>query len=185
MRWSSLGPLLVPLVFAAAACHSPGPYGYARVYSPLGDEQKAAAHATDYDPARVTRNPGAWKGKPVSVFGVVRSRSDGPGGAAYLTLSVRKLAAHNHCATRDDDSCRVTVGNHELAVVHALVKLSSRDDIGKESVAPDSLVRVIGRIGDSVDPNDGMPVIHADYYRHWPKSEYVTTRSAARPAEAQ
>lgn len=162
------------LALALVACHSPGAYGYARVYAPLSDEQHAAEHAKDYDAIAMQRAPQQWKGKPISVFGVVTSRSSGPGGQAYLTLSVRKLAARNWCKSNDSDSCRVTVGKHELGVVHALVTLRSGDDIGKHCVQPDSLVRVIGPLGDSVDPNDGMPILHASYYRHWPRGEYVT-----------
>jgi hypothetical protein len=162
------------LAIGLSACHSPGEYGYARVYAPFSDEQHAAAFARDYDAAALQRAPREWKGKPISVFGIVRTRSDGPNGAAYLTLSVRKPAKRNWCKNGDSDSCRVTVGQHELGVVHALVTLRSGDDIGKHSVQPDSLVRVIGVLGDNVDSADGMPILHASYYRHWPEGEYVT-----------
>lgn len=164
------------LALGALACGS-GEYGHARLYTPLSGERQAAMHAKAYDAVAMQRDPRVWQGKPISVFGVVKSRNSGPDGAAYLTLSVRKLAKHNWCKTKDPDSCRVTVGKQELGVVHALAKLSSGDDIGKHSVQPDSLLRVIGVLGDTVDPNDGMPVLHATYYRHWPQGQYVA-RSA-------
>jgi hypothetical protein len=36
-------------------------------------------------------------------------------------------------------------------------------------------VRVIGKLNDEVDANDGAPVLVAGYYRHWPRGSFVTT----------
>lgn len=168
-RWSCLVVLGL-----ATACHSPGLYGYSRTYTPLDEEQAAADKAKEYDPVMAQRSPDAWKGKPVSLFGVVRSRSAGPGGTADLTLSVRRLEPRNLCETTDEDSCRVTVSDREHAVVHVLAKLRSDDDIGKLSIGVGSLLRVVGVISDDVAGSDGTPVIRADYYRHWPRNYYVT-----------
>ena len=158
-----------------AGCYSAGPYGHSRVYSPLDAEEHALVGAKNYDPVMVQRQPLAWKGKPVNVFGVVKTRNDGSAGAAYLTLSVRVLEPRNLCDTEDEDSCRVTVSEREHAVIHAQVKLDSADNIGQLSVGSGSLVRVIGVLGDEVDTNDGMPVLRASYYRHWPRDYFVTT----------
>lgn len=167
----------VAALFAAlaAGCHSAGLYGHARTYVPLSDEADAAQNAKTFDPVMAKRMPDKWKGKAISVFGVVKQRNPGPGGAADLALSVRTLAPRNLCANSSEDSCRVTVSDHEYAVVHALVKLRSDDNIGKHSVGIGSLVRVIGVIGDEVNASDGTPVIRATYYRHWPRDFYVTT----------
>jgi hypothetical protein len=166
---------LVLLAALLGGCHSAGLYGHARAYSPLGEEEDAAKSAEAYDPVMAQRAPGEWKGKPVSVFGVVKSRKAGPSGTADLTLSVRTLEPRNLCESQDEDSCRVTVSEREHAIVHAEVKLSGEDDIGKLSVGAGSLVRVIGKISDDVDPADGSPVIRATYYRHWPRNYFVTT----------
>jgi hypothetical protein len=163
-----LGPL------ALAACHSAGPYGYSRVYSPLSEEEDAARGAKEYDPVMIERDPGTWKGQTLSIFGIVKQRGQAPGGMAYLTLSVRTLATRNLCDQMDEDTCRVTVSDHEFAVIHANVKLRSADDLGKESLAPGSLVRVIGKLTDTVDKTDGMQVLNANYYRHWPRNYFVT-----------
>jgi hypothetical protein len=105
---------------------------------------------------------------------VVKQRKEGTGGLAYLTLSVRTLATRNLCDQADDDSCRVTVSDHEFAVVHAATKLRPEDTIGKESLRSGSLVRVIGKLTDDVDKTDGAAILQANYYRHWPPNYYVT-----------
>jgi hypothetical protein len=109
----------------------------------------------------------------------VNKRSDGPGGTAYVTLSVRSLEARNLCDTLDEETCRVTVGEREFAIVHATLKLAPSDDIGETSLNRGSLVRVLGKLTDEVDADDGAPVLKADYYRHWPRNFFVTTASRA------
>jgi hypothetical protein len=159
---------------ALAGCHSAGPYGYSRTYTPLSAEDDAAEGAKKYDPVMMEREPGAWKGQRVSVFGVVKQRGQAAGGMAYLTLSVRTLATRNLCDQMDEDTCRVTVSDHEFAVLHATVKLRPEDELGKTSVAPGSLVRVIGKLSEDVDKGDGAQILQANYYRHWPRNFYVT-----------
>lgn len=167
------------LIFGAAACLSScgggGQYGFTRTYSPLSEEDDFAESARDYDPVMIEREPENWRNSAISVFGIVRQRSEAPGGSAYLTLSVRTLAARNLCDAMDDDTCRVTVSEREHAIIHATTKLRPGDEIGKESLQPGSLVRVIGKLTDGVDKEDGMPVLSASYYRHWPRNYFVTT----------
>ena len=159
----------------AAGCHSAGPYGYSRTYTPLDEEEDATKGTKEYDPVMAQRSPDEWKNKKLSVFGVVKTRSPGPGGASDLTLSIRTLEPRNLCDTADEDSCRVTISDREHAVLHALVKLTDEDDIGNVSVGAGSLIRVIGTLSDSVDSNDGTVVLRATYYRHWPRGFYVTS----------
>src|SRR4051812_1376158 len=159
------------------ACSSAGPYGFSRTYSPLGAEADAAEGAREYDPVMVERDKADWKKAKISVFGIVQKRSEGPSGMAYVTLSVRTLEVRNLCEALDDQTCRVTVGEHEFAVVHALLKLAPGDDIGEKSLNRGSLVRVLGKLTDEVDPEDGTSVLKADYYRHWPRNFFVTTAS--------
>jgi hypothetical protein len=164
---------LVPLT----ACSSAGPYGYSRTYSALDAEEAAAQGAREYDPVMVERDKAEWKKAKVSVFGIVNKRAQGPAGTAYVTLSVRTLEARNLCEELDEASCRVTVGEREFAVVHAQIKLAPADDIGEKSLNRGSLVRVLGKLTDEVDPEDGTPVLKAEYYRHWPRNFFVTTAS--------
>jgi hypothetical protein len=163
------------LLLLGSACASGGAYGHARTYEALGDEEDAVENAVDYDPIMVRRRPQDWNDKHVRLFGVVKSRRDGAGGAAYLTLGMRTLSDRNLCESPDEDTCRVTVSEHEHAVVHALVPLGSSDDIGNERVTTGSLLRIVGKVTDQVDESDGSRVIRATYYRHWPYREYVTT----------
>lgn len=173
MRSLTLGSLILLL----AGCSSPGEYGYSRVYSPLDAEEKATAGVREYDPVMAERDPNDWKKARVHLFGIVKARADVPGGA-YLTLGMRTLAPRNLCDEADEDSCRVTISAREHAVVHVVVKLRSGDDVGRLSVRPGSLLRVVGGLGDDTDPSDGGAVLRADYYRHWPRGEFVTMQDS-------
>jgi hypothetical protein len=161
----------------AFACGSAGPYGHSRIYSPLDEEDAAARGAERYDPVMARRLPQEWQQKTLELFGVVVARAEGQGGRTDLTLSVRRLAARNLCDSGDEDTCRVTVGDQELARVHALVALRADDAIGQQSLKPQSLVRVIGKLEDHVNKEDGADVLVASYYRHWPAAEYVTEQA--------
>jgi hypothetical protein len=165
---------LLLLGLALAGCTSAGPYGYSVNYSPLSDEEDAAEEAKEYDPVMIERIPEDWHGRPISVFGIVKSRGAGPAGTTDLTLSVRTLAPRNLCDEGGEETCRVTVSDHEFGLVHARVKLASEDDIGKQGVTAGSLVRVIGTLADDVHPDDGSTVLSANYYRHWPRNYFVT-----------
>jgi hypothetical protein len=165
--------------FSLFGCSSAGPWGFSRVYSPLSEEEDIAEGARDYDPVMAAREPESWRGVNVSAFGVVMDRAQSAGGAADLTLGLRTLSERNLCDSPADDSCRVTVSDRDFATFHASVKLRPGDDIGKQSVQVGALVRVIGKLADGPNPRDGLPVIQAIYYRHWPRMYYVTTASAA------
>src|SRR5262245_57138405 len=115
----------------AIACGSAGPYGHSQTYSPLGEEESAAEGAKDYDPVMAKRSPERWKGKSVSAFGIVVNRSSGPAGASEVKLSVRTLETRNLCESTDEDTCRVTVSEHEHAIVHAMLHLKAEDDLGE------------------------------------------------------
>jgi hypothetical protein len=169
--------LLASGLLLLSACHSAGPYGYSRTYTPLDAEETSAEGAKDYDPVMVERDKAEWKKNKVSVFGIVNQRKEGPAGTAYVTLSVRTLEVRNLCEELDEATCRVTVGEREFAIVHAQLKLAPADDIGEKSLNRGSLVRVLGKLTDEVDPEDGTPVVKAEYYRHWPRNFFVTTAS--------
>jgi hypothetical protein len=181
MKATTFGFAFTLSAFALAlpGCGSAGPYGHSQVYSPLDEESNAMEGTLEFDPVMAKRSPEKWKGKTVSLFGVVVARTPGTGGNAEVKLSVRTLETRNLCDSPDEDTCRVTVSDREYAVVHALLHLSTEDDIGEHSMGMQSLVRVIGTLSDAVDPSDGEPILVAKYYRHWPRGYYVTTAARA------
>lgn len=162
-----------------AACGGAGAYGYAPTYAPTSDEEAATKDAREYDPVMYGREPEKWHAGRAVLFGVVTGRAPGPGGAAYFTLSVRKLDTRNLCSNANDDStCRVTVSDRDFGIVHAIVKLRPEDEVGEKSASVGSLLRVAGTFGEDVDPNDGAPVMRATFYRHWPRYYWVTRSKA-------
>jgi len=165
------------LLAALLGCSSAGPYGYSRVYAPLAEEEDATAGSERYDPVMARRLPAEWQTKKLELFGIVLARGEGRDGLADLTLSVRRLAARNLCEAGEEDTCRVTVGDQELARVHVLVQLQQADAIGPKDLKPQALVRVVGKLQDQVSKEDGADVLLASYYRHWPAAEYVTEQA--------
>jgi hypothetical protein len=176
MRRLALALPLLTLI--STGCHSAGPYGFARSYQPLSAEQDAMEGAREFDPVMAERDKDEWKKSTVSLFGIVKARSSAKDGGAYLTLSMRTLSARNLCDDFDEGTCRVTVSEHEHATIHAIAKLSSEDEVGEHSLGKGSLVRVVGKLTDEVDPDDGASVLRVSYYRHWPRHFYVTTAMA-------
>jgi hypothetical protein len=162
-----------------AGCHGGGPYGHSRVYVPASGEDRAATPAVEYDAFGFERSPDKLKGKRVWLFGVVTQRKPGAGGATNVALSLRTLQPRNLCDNDDEDSCRVTISEREMGRAHALLMLKGEDDMGELSVGLGSLVRVAGHVAEEVDASDGTGVVRTDFYRHWPRGYYVTTKAAA------
>jgi hypothetical protein len=161
------------------ACSSGGLYGHAAHYAPVSGEERASSGAKDYDPVMVQRQPDVWHASPVSLFGVVVSRSPGPSGTAYLTLTVRRLEPRNLCEyAADESSCRTTVSDKDFGVVHAAIALRPEDDIGEHSVGIGSLLRLVGKLAQDPDPTDGNSVVRPTFYRHWPRYFYATRANA-------
>jgi len=168
-----LAALLLP------ACHTAGPYGHSKVYSPTGPERGAVATAAEYDPHAFDRSPEKWRDRPVWLFGVVTNRGTVPDGGAYVAVSIRSLQLRNLCEMDDEDTCRVTVSEREHGTLKLLLNLAPEDDRGELSVGPGSLLRVVGKIGQDADPIEGTPIMRVSFYRHWPRGYFVTTKAAS------
>jgi len=164
----------------ALSCRSAGPYGYSRTYTPTSDEVQAVSGKPELDARNAQRSPDQ-RHRAFWAFGVVTDRRPGPGGAAYVALSLRTLAPQNQCKSNDEDTCRVTVGERETGRAHALVALTAEDDLGERSVALGSLLRVVGTIAEDVDPSDGSAILRAHFYRHWPRSFYAAQSASSPP----
>jgi len=181
LRPNLLRPLLSSFAASAlvlSACRSAGPYGHSRAYTPTSDEAQATSGKTELDPRAVPRSPDQRR-RVYWAFGVVTHRSPGPGGAAYVALSLRALQPQNQCESRDEDTCRVTVGDRETGRAHALVTLTAEDDLGERGVGLGSLLRVVGNVAEDVDPADGSAIVRASFYRHWPRGFYQAVKSSA------
>ena len=180
MAHASTTAAMLSLVVTALSCRSAGPYGYSRTYSATSDEARAVAGKTELDPHAIPRSADQ-RTRAFWAFGVVTHRSPGPGGAAYVALSLRALQPQNRCESNDEDTCRVTVSDRETGRVHALVTLGADDDLGERSVGLGSLLRVVGTIAEDVDPSDGSAIVRATYYRHWPRGFYAVPKNAPPP----
>ena len=181
MQPNFLRPLLcsfAALALVLSSCRTAGPYGYSRAYTPTSDETEAVRGKTELDPRAVPRSSDR-RSRAYWAFGVVTHRSPGPGGAAYVALSLRALQPQNQCESRDEDTCRVTVSDRETGRAHALVTLTAEDDLGERSVLLGSLLRVVGNVAEDVDPADGSAIVRASFYRHWPRGFYKAAKSAA------
>lgn len=157
------------LALTCWGCASAGPYGFSREYVPLSAEEDVAEGASEYDPVMSQRRKHEWVGKKVSVFGVVVSAEKRGDGKLDVLLSIRGLQDRNLCQTHEDDSCRVTVTDHEFGTIHAITPEAS-----DEPIRPRALLRVIGKVDEEPHEKTGNWVIVADYTRHWPGTKYVT-----------
>jgi hypothetical protein len=164
---------------ALLACHSPGPYGHASKYAPTSEEERAVEGARPYDPVMARRAPADWRGKDLTLFGVVVGRTPGPQGRTGFIVGVRRLAARNLCRYATvEDSCRVTVTDAEFGSVKVYVALTPEDETSEKEVRPGSLLRIVGRLDDAVDADMGGAALRASFYRHWPPGAYVTTKAS-------
>jgi hypothetical protein len=169
------------LVSVLTSCRAAGPHVHEKVYAPTADEARAVDDSKEYDALLAERTFDRLKGRKTWAFGVVTHRGSGPGGAAYLALSLRSLQSRASCESSDEASCRVTVGEREIGRVHALLALAAEDDMGQYSVGLGSLLRVVGTVSEDLDPSDGTPVLRASIYRHWPRGSYLTTQAKNAP----
>ncbi len=169
------------LLALSTGCAGAGRYGYAQTYAPLGDEQpwisRARADAV-YDEVR--RMPDQYQNETLSFFGVVTGVEPGRGSSpARVSMQIRTHQERHLCDDETERSCRVTVSERDGGPFTALIDLRPEDAAGENRVQVFSLLRVFGRLVPGEYDAQGGPVIRAEYYRHWPRGEYVTTAAAA------
>lgn len=169
------------LSLALAHCGGAGRYGYSRAYSPLDAEETWIARAqTDavYDDVR--RMPEEYRGRTLSFFGVVTAVTPGRGAEpTRVALQIRAHQERHLCDDETDRSCRVTVSARDGGPFTAVVALRPDDVDGENRVQVFSLLRVFGQLVPGEYDAQGGPVLRADFYRHWPRGEYVTTAASA------
>jgi hypothetical protein len=167
---------------ATTACGSGGRYGYAREYVYAPDEERYARQADSdaiYDEVR--RMPDRFNGRMITWFGVVTSAEPAPGGGGLtrVALQQRTHRERHLCEDETEASCRVTVSDQDGGPFTALVRLSTEDTAGENRVQPGGLLRVYGTLVPGEYDAQGGPVVRAQFYRHWPRGQFVTTAAAA------
>lgn len=171
-------PWLVCAGLALGGCASAGRYGYARTYVALDDEAAVAARSEEPVYDEVRRAPEQFRGRTLSFFGVVRAVERGEGATSRLSLQVRTHQERHLCEEDSESTCRVTVSARDGGPFTAVVTLRPEDLEGENRLQTNSLVRVFGTVTPGEYDAEGGPVVQGQYYRHWPRGQYVTTASA-------
>lgn len=164
----------------ALGCAGAGRFGYAREYVPLSDERAWQERTQEaiYDDVR--RNPDAYRDRVVDFFGVVTEVPALRGSTAgRVTLQLRTLQPRNLCGDESESSCRVTVNPSNGGPFTAVLTLREDDITGENRVQVNSLLRVYGTVIQGEYDREGGPILQGQYYRHWPRGEYVTSANAS------
>jgi len=169
--------LLVLSLALVPACGGGGQYGYAHEYSSIDGEDPYLHRVVDtsYEEVRRARPENQTF---IGWFGVVVEPPTSEGDVTRLVLSLRAHQDRHLCSTSSSDSCRVTVSEREIGRFTALIHERPQDAAeGTLHLGVGSLVRVYGTSTGN-DASD-LPIIAAEWYRHWPSHYYVTTSAAS------
>jgi hypothetical protein len=177
VRFCRSSILLATVLLGLLGCGG-GQYGYAHQYEPLDEERTYIDRAAElsYEEVRRTR----LEEQPmVGWFGVVveppRTEEDG---SVRVLLSLRAHQERHLCETSSSDTCRVTVSAREIGQFWAILPIRAEDREGQHRMWTGSLVKVYGSAVEVSEEPETVPVLRADWYRHWPVHYYVTTASA-------
>jgi hypothetical protein len=156
-------------------------YGYARQYSPLGDEEpyyeKAEGPGNDVTYEDVRRDPQTYANRMLGWFGVVAGAKRLPTGEVQIALDLRFHQPRHLCTDQFESSCKVTISNRVGGPFTTTLRLHPEDESGAERLNVGSLVRIYGAPNNEFDSRGG-PVFKTQFYRHWPHGAYVTTSGA-------
>lgn len=161
-------------------CASAGRYGYAREYVYLPDERAYGERADEtavYDEVR--RFPERFNDRLISWWGIVTDVELSSNGPARVTMQLRTHQARHLCADETETSCRVTINERDGGSFTALITLAPEDQVGENRVQPFSLLRVYGTVIPGEYNREGGPILRVQYYRHWPRGQYVTSSAAS------
>lgn len=174
--------LIIGLVIFATltSCGGAGQYGYAREYEPLSEEEDLFEKAEFANYEDVRRDPGAYKTKLISWFGLVTGvTTDRTTGKVKVAMDLRFHQERHLCYDPFDNSCRVTISERSGGPFTAIIELRSEDASGENRLYEGSLLRVYGKPNGEFD-DQGGPILVASYYRHWPRNTFVTTAMQSR-----
>ena len=160
----------------AEACGA-GPYGFAREYVPLADEEAYLEDVAEVTYHDVRAEPGDYRDAFLGWFGVVTGLEDGVDGRHVVAASFRVHQPRHLCNDATEASCRVTVSERDSGPFSAVLRLRAEDLSGQDRLWLGSLIKVYGHPTGEV-ASDGGPVLRGDWYRHWPRGAYVSTGAA-------
>jgi len=167
------------LLAASFAGCGPNLYGYARYYQPLDDAEAALSGAPEPTYLDVQRDPAAFSSRTIGWFGVVREVVPQDDGTMLVRMSQRPHQERNLCSARSEDTCRVTVSERDSGPFSVRVRLrTGGDSEGENRVQRESLLKIYGRVTSDYD-EDGGPFLSVEYYRHWPRGQWVDTSQQA------
>lgn len=170
--------MAMPAAFLAVGCGA-GQYGYARYYEPLDEEQSLAEAAIEATYTDVLRDPASFQNVLIGWFGVVKEAVVQDDGSVLVRMSQRVHQQRHLCADRSDGSCRVTVSERDSGPFSVRVRLRpGADSEGENRVQRESLLKIYGYVTGDYDA-DGGPFLSVEYYRHWPRGQYVDTTAQA------
>ncbi len=172
VRFALLALLLGPLF---GGCGGAGPWGYARRYEPLDQEEAYLARAVPLSYEDAKRFPERYAGTWVGWFGTVEAMEPLQGGRLRLVLRFRTHQARHLCADERASSCRVTVADRVGEPFVAIVRPRPEQLRGRDRLWKHALVRVYGPLRAQLDAQRQVPVVEAAYFRYWPVGRYVTT----------
>jgi len=155
-------------------CYNPGPYGYDHHYVPLDAEEELYEQAQEAVYNDVRTDPEDFQGQLVLWFGVVEEVGSMDGDAHLIRMGFRTHQERHLCEEQERQTCRVTVSQASSGSFTAAVRLRAEDRSGRNRVNPGSLMAVYCRITGEYDA-EGGPLLRADFYRHWPRGQWVHT----------
>lgn len=178
MRHIIVAFVVTGAVASGVAGCGPNLYGYARHYEPL-DEEEALANSPDPTYLEVQRDPAAFSDVTIGWFGVVREAIPQDDGTTLVRMSQRVHQERHLCFERSESTCRVTVSERDSGPFSVRVRLQpGSDSEGTNRVQRESLLRIYGRVTGDYDENGG-PFLSVQYYRHWPRGQWVDTSQQA------
>lgn len=158
----------------AAGCYNAGPYGYDRGYVALRPERPYLERAQEAVYNEVRTDPEDFQGQLVSWFGEVEEIGAADGGGYQVRMGFRSHRERHLCAEQERQTCRLTVSQASSGSFTAVVQLRPEDEQGRNRVAPGSLLRVYCLVTSEYDA-EGGPLLRCEYYRHWPRGQWVHT----------
>jgi hypothetical protein len=153
-------------------------YGYAPQYEPLSDEEPFIERGVEQSYEEIRRDPSNHQQDLLAWFGVVDDVTKVAGSnQSRVAMSLHFHQDRHLCTDQFDSSCRVTISDKAGGPFSGVMVLRPDDQDGRDRVYAGSLVKIYGHVTPEYDERGG-PIIKVDYYRHWPRGTYVTTRRA-------